>query len=467
MNITPNYQLTTFNYTRLNNQPLQTNPSFGNKTTKLVEPAIAAGIGAIVWGLQNANKSKDNEVKLPTREEFEKTLNEEKIVNIKKYLEAFDKDPKNTIAIYNLADKYGKRIADEISINRLTKIMKHPELIKEIIDTENEFGLQQFSGDDAIYFPDNVTNYPNGLRKMLNMRDEFGGLRFQQRDDYVAAEVFEKYPEEAEKYANMLDEYGNYRFDGNKIDKIVKAKKEGLIKPEDIDNIMNLKRDDGSYVFKELPSCENIKLYIQEPELFKAVCNIKIPSRDKYTQDFYKLPGLLSAYKSYPQETKHLLQIPGKDEFESRFSEKDIIDTMGYAQIIFKNAPKTFMALASLKKDNGYRFDLSDICEIVKSIKGSKLSELSIEDMKVIHELSQIQTTKKHRIDHYNLKTEEICKLFNTYKLYPVETKEIINSYFTRNEDNDEVPLIPTGDDVKLYIENREEFDKKYEKVSY
>ena len=62
------------------------------------------------------------------------------------------------------------------------------------------------------------------------------------------------------------------------------------------------------------------------------------------------------------------------------------------------------------------------------------------------------------------LKSEEIIQSFEAYKKYPHETKEIIDNYKTENSWGDEISLIPTEKDVKLYIENREEFDNKYSK---
>jgi len=309
------------------------------------------------------------------------------IFQIEKYLKQYDKDAEKTVAFYNM--------------------------LKQVVNTEDDNGLQIFSMDLARIIAEKSENFPKGLTTMLSMRDDFGNLRFKKHEDYIAAEVFEKYSEEAQNYANMRDEMGNYRFGGEEIDEIVKAKFGGLIKPNDIDNILNLKRNDGSYVFDKLPDSDEIEHYAEEPELFTEICNIKTPNRNNYVSSNCIL-ALMQQYRHYPEETKKILQM-GYNGIDSRFSEHDMIKNND-APYVYKNAPKAFVSLASLKKgrynNDGYRFELSDICKIIKSVNNSsEISELSKEDLKAINELSKIRVPDySSRRDPGLLEADEICK---------------------------------------------------------
>ena len=450
MNISPNYCLKSFN-SNVSTQQLQTNPSFGIKSYVTPAVTILTGTAASALAAQllvNLNTTKtgrkdtadtviedNNKLELPSRDEF-----------------------KNMMKNLGFTKSYTNTMLDKYDINAY-KAFDDYNLIKQIVESEDDNGLQIFSCRDAFKISKEANNFSRGLTKMLELKDNFGNLRFENFKDYVAAEVFEKYPAEAEKYADLKDEMGNFRFCGKEIDEIVKAKVNNIFKPEDIDNILNLKRNDGCYVFNKLPDCNTIESYIKEPELFTEICNIKTPNNGKYVKSDF-ISRLIPLYKQYPEETKHLLQMSGFDELNSRFSEKEIIDKSYNLQKIYKNAPRTFRTLASLRTNDDnklYRFNLSGICEIIKYVSsGGEISEFSKENIRTINELSKIS------VDDGYLNVDNICKLFYVYKHYPEETREIMNNYSSEDEDGDVCTLIPSEEDVKLYIENCNEFNKKY-----
>jgi hypothetical protein len=473
------------------------------KAAGIIGAAAATAISsAVIGGLQAAKNM--GEEKIPTREEFEKMLDSEEATRCDKeyWLSAYDKDAKNTLAFYNMEDKDGNKYRDNDYLTQYECDIRYqrPDLVKQIVDTEDDNGLRIFSFKTAKIIGDSHRDFPNGLAKMLNLRNDYGNLRFKDDEDYVAAEVFEKYPEEAEKYAMAKDELGNYRFSGSEVrnitlakmlnefitkepdnrnynyihridntNRIVNGKLIGEIKPEDIDNIMNLRRNDGSFVFNYLPNYYTICKYTEEPELFSDIANTRTPNRNRYVNE-YKIADLMTAFRFYPEETKYLLQVPTKSQFESRYSEDNIINSELDAQKLYKAAPKTFASLASLKKKeytDCNRFNLHEICKIMINIglkdKVENISEFSKEDMKVINKLSQIQVRDKRNNWRY-LKTDDICKLFNIYKQYPKETEEIITKYAIKDRFGDYILIIPDKIDIEIYQNNPDSFENVYAK---
>lgn len=518
MKITPNYQLKAFNLS-VNNEKLHTNPSFAGMKKQIAEKVLPATVGVITAGtvlaMQNgktkeaepaeAKQKADVKQDIPTREEFEKMMDKDKCSRYAKseWLEAYDTDAKTTMAFYNLKDKEGIRYADEnyLTMYRIENYHKHPELVKQVVDTEDENGVRIFSFRMAEAIVNRVADSPNGLTKMLSLKDDYGNLRFQNPDDYIAAEVFEKYPEEAEKYAMAKDEMGNYRFNGkdinmitnakmlekpiekdpNKsdgayhhrldtINDIVEAKSDGYIKTEDIDNILSLKRNDGSFVFNELPDFRTIRCSAEEPELFSKISNVKTPNRYKYVESDY-IASLIKDFRFYPEEATRLLQIPTENPFDSRFSELDIIPTRLDASKLLKSAPKAFMLLTNMKRgeynNDGYRFSLKDICKIMLNVgsmdeKGN-IKEFSKEDMKAIYNLSKIEVINR-RNNYRGLDTDDICKLFNIYKKYPKETQKIVTEYANLDKYNDFELIIPDETDIEMFKSNPESFENTYVK---
>ncbi len=509
MNISPNYNV---NYFRFNNkinhnegqtepQELKT-PAFKMNKQQAAMTGAAALAAAVAGGLQAVkNMNAKEEETIPTREEFEKML--EANSDREDWLEAYDKDAKTTLAFYNIEDIDGNHFADKDSFSKYDlnkRYSKHPELVKQVVDTEDANGIRIFSFQAAKNIVNATADYPNGLAKMLSMKDDFGGLRFKDLDDYIAAEVFEKYPEEAEKYAMAKDEMGNYRFSGYEINKItaakmgedftekdpengdagyigriedinaiIEAKKDGEIKAEDIDTLLNLKRNDGSFVFNTLPDYKTIIKYLDEPELFSQIADIRTPNRKRYV-DNDDIVSLMTSFRFYPEETKCLLQMPSTSPYDSRFTASDIIASRLDAPKAYKNAPKAFNALASLQKgdylNDGYRVSLRDIDRIIINTAMSRdgnINELSKEDMKAVSDLAKIRIRNCRGNWHY-LEADDICKLLDIYKKYPQETKSIITGYAKLDEYEDYKLVIPDETDIEIFKKNPESMERAYVK---
>ena len=485
MNITTYYQSKNFDL-KVTKHQSQTNPSFGinkhlvEQGAKAIKPLVigAAVTAGTVIAMQNgSNPPKVNKNNIiPTKEEFKAIMEKDGIDEYEQnsWLNAYNNNAEKTIAFYILEDSDGNKFIDNeelIYYNiRDEKFFSHPELVQQVVNTEDENGLHPFSFTNACEIVNIAADNSNGLTKMLSLKDGFGRLRFSNIRDYIAAEVFEKYPEEAEKYANSQDEIGNYRFNGESIAEIVKAKKEGIIKPEDIENVLNLRRNDGSYVYPHyLPDNNIIELYADNKKIFTEICSIKTADGNYVEPN----TSLVRDYEDFPNETKHLLQLA--DDFgRARFSQIDIGHCRLSAPKFYKKAPKTFMALALLKDsrdNNEYRFCIDDICTIITDRDYSnRISEFNKEDFKTIFDLSRVTTLQieDNRVRPYRiLDKNEIIYLFNTYKKYPIETKEIMKNYYIEDKWGNTVSLIPSEKDVELYINNRAEFDKKYPQEEY
>lgn len=149
----------------------------------------------------------------------------------------------------------------------------------------------------------------------------------------------------------------------------------------------------------------------------------------------------------------------------------DIAGTGYEAQKLFKAAPKTFMSLASLTKgdyrNEGYSFTLYDVCKIMKKVgnkeKIKDITEFSKEDMKVINDLAKIEV-RNHRGDWFYLDADKICKLFDIYKEYPKETKEIITKYAINGDYGHYMLIIPDKSDIEAYQKNPQSFENVYVK---
>ncbi len=507
MNISPNYNVNYFRFNnKINNNEGQTEPqelktpAFKMNKQQAAMTGATALAAAVTGGLQ-AVKNMNAKEEIPTREEFEKML--ESNCDRKDWLGAYDKDAKTTLAFYNIEDIDGNRFADKDYFSKYDlneRYSKHPELVKQVVNTEDANGIRIFSFQAAKNIVNATADYPNGLAKMLSMKDDFGGLRFKDLDDYMAAEVFEKYPEEAEKYAMAKDDMGNYRFSGYDINKItaakmgedfiekdpenidtgyigriddinaiIEAKKDGDIKAEDIDTVLNLKRKDGSFVFDTLPDYKTIIDYLDEPELFSQIADTKTPNRQKYVEKD-NIRSLMRSFRSYPEETKRLLQMPSTSPYDSRFTANDIIASRLDAPKVYKNAPKTFNALASLRKgdylNDGYRFSLYDIDKIIMNVAMSKdgnINELSKEDIKAVCDLAKTEVRNERGRWHY-LETDDICKLLDIYKKYPKEVKAIVTEYAKLDKYEDYEVVIPDEMDIEIFKNNPESMERAYVK---
>lgn len=483
MNIILDYQLKSFN-SRANNQQIQTNPSFGMKkqivdtSAKVVAQLIPA---TTVLAVQNGKAKKieqtsaaqQKEVKqeIPTREEFKQMLEKDGVINdwmIDNWLDEYDNNPQNTIEYYNMTDKTGDRLAKELYISSSAEIIKHPKLFKKIIDTENDFGIQQFKCNDVECFPDNVHNYLNGLETMLNMKDKNGSLRFQKPDDYVAAEVFEKYPNMAMAYADAKDDIGNYRFTGQAIYNIINAKTGGEYPTDKIDEIMNLKRPDGTYVYNDFPKYQ-VDTFMGEEDSFKKLVTLRVPGENNYLSE-HEISSLMTPFRCFPKETIQLLQMSAIGTKKPRFSTLDISKVSLEACYCFQKAPISFNALANIRNREGdLALTLKGICDIIKSLElASNEQENNIhivkEKIKMVGTLAKVQYMSEGGNARYDMDTDQIIEATKTYKEYPKETVEIISNYKGKRSFLRKEAVIPSKEDIKLYIENITEFDKKYQK---
>ncbi len=479
MNITPNYNINYLRFNqRISNQSNQTepveikNPAFKMNSKTIQAGAVAAAISAAVTGGLEATKNLNNkkEEKIPTREEFETTLDENtKLKNHKKkyWLKAFDKNPKNTLAFYYLEDDKGNRFVDDKKcyfdiddIANSEKVFNNPELVREIINKEDENGIKLFSFGQAIKVAENIADYPNGFKLMMSIKDKDGDFRFRNvYKDFEHVNIFEEKPELAVKYANMKNETGYPRFDMEAINRLVELN--NTFDAADIDNALELKRDNGDYLFDDAPQDVALDALKENPKEFLELCNIKVPNRYKYIQpDVYTSARTLHAYKNYPEETKTLLQMPHQNIYnQTRFEQPDINIDISKA---FKYAPKSFLALSKIQDEKGnYRFSAYDIHNFLEDLK-----ELDKETIKAINELSKIEYQRDGERGRWTeLDNNQIKEGIEAYKKYPEETEYIIQHYLRTTPKYEEEPYIPTIKQVERFINDRQNFEFGLTKV--
>ena len=484
MKITSSYNLNLFKVNeQVNDQQLLTKPSFRARqkiltqgVQKVVPPAIAMVSAGTVLAMHNGKvtepesitKTPDtNEVKnIPTKEEFQNILKEENIIHSKytrqEWLAFYEKNPEKTLNLYYLTDKAGNRFA--------TLSMPHSEniedfdLFKEILETETENEIQPFTFQDAGNILFATRYYQNGLRTMLSLRDDDGNLRFTNWRDYeLGVKAFEENPEIATDLANVKDDLGNYRYSGYTIDRLVEAATIDKYPTEKLDNFMNLKRPDGTYVNDDFNPTE-MSFFLENPEIYTKLCGLRTANSNKYIPND-EISYAIFPYARFPKETEEILQMKFKNK--ARFSTRELNENP-LAALTLREAPKSFKILANTEYYYDNRFKMLDLSEIVELMNTFELAEKEkTNPAKLKETLAMIKTFLSITpASDIKLTTEQMKEASKSYNKYPQETIEIIQNYVIEEKTPAgriiERTQIPTEDDTKLYKENREKFDKIY-----
>lgn len=470
MNITPNYNVNYLKFSpKIRNNEGQSEPKELNqpafkmnaKTASAASAALTAVVAGGIQAAKNLNKSAEE---IPSKEAFAKILNEQ--VTLKDYekeqwLKAYDINPENTLAFYNLEDNEGNRFIDNqdyYSIDDIAensdKLFNNPQLIKEICDIEDDNGIKLFNFNQATQVVLDVADHLSGFKTMMSIKDKNGDFRFKNsNEDFKYVKIFEEQPELATKYADMINEIGYPRFNINQINRLIELSKKYDVK--DIDKALELKRDDGSYIFDDVPVEDAMEALKENPKEFLELCNIRIPKRERYIEPYYSTnTRTLVAYKEYPEATKTLLQMPNPDVYnDTRFDQENINI---YVAKAYNKAPKSFMALSKIRDREGkLRFSASDISEIL-----SNLEELDKETIKAINGLSKIEYLKEGRWGRWRrLDINQIKEGLEAYKVYPNETKYIIQHYLRTSPEYKQEPYVPNVRQVECFINNRKDFE--------
>ena len=476
MNITPNYNVNYLKYSsKISNNDGQSEPKELNQpafkmNAKTASAASAAITAAVAGGIQAAKNLNKPTEEVPTKEEFEKLLKTHTKLQEyerKPWLNAYDISPEKTFAFYNLMDNEGNRYIDDEGYYTIdefaeegNKIFNNPQLVKEIVDIEDKSGVKPFDFDKAMQVTYDVADYQDGFRTMMSIKDKNGDFRFSNiHEDFKHAQIYEEQPELAIKYATMINEFGYPRFSADQINRLVELNKE--YDSKDIDSALELKRNDGSYIFDHAPVEDAMYALKENPKEFIELCNLRIPKRERYMQPRYSTnTRTLLAYKEYPEATKTLLQMPHPDIYNTtRFDQEDINI---YVAKAYNKAPKSFTALSKIRdKEGKLRFSAYDISEFL-----SDLEELDKETLKAINGLAKIDYLKDGKWQRWkNLDNNQIKEGIEAYKAYPKETKYIIQHYLRTSPEYKQEPYVPNINQVERFINNRKEFEFGLTKV--
>ena len=470
MNITPNYQMKTLNFTSgvgQTKQATKTVKQYVAPYAKKLSGPAASALAAIILTKPNLEEAKQTEIKLPTREEFENMIKADKKVNkdfLDDWLEAFDENPANAFKLFNLTNKNGDRYAYSKKYrNEIPDT--DADIMEKVLNTTNDLGICPFAFKDArrISSWKFITDYPAGLTQALGLRTESGELRFTKGDDYTVAKAFEEHPVLAIEYAYATDDIGNYRFTGQDIMGFVEAKTSGKYSPEKIDEMLNLRRPDDSYVIKSFIQNgysleKTIDAFVNHPKEFEELGKMRIAGEKGYI-DCDDIDRIIDSYISYPNETKSMLQkMPRFSAFSISCHKK--------AVEMFNKAPVSFIKLANMINDEKlYLFDeLNDIRDVIEQFDLIETEKTNNPD-KLKNTLATIYSLANVRKKCFKMDIKLMREATDIYQKYPKETLYIIEHYIGRSSDDGKwESVVPTEDDIKLYKENPEEFDKKYEK---
>lgn len=188
---------------------------------------------------------------------------------------------------------------------------ENPDFINELINMKKKDGKQRFSQSDITTLIYHNKQNPDLIRKLLDVRGNDGEYWY---SGYEIADVSRAYKEDPEITTELLklkDVDGNPRFKRS-ISHAVNAKKNY---PETFNELVNLKREDGTYVCSAHDISELCKNYDKNPNLCKKLLldnnfdNYIIYSlMDLYDKDNAKeVEKICNDYKKLEIEPKQIL----------------------------------------------------------------------------------------------------------------------------------------------------------------
>ena len=373
--------------------------------------------------------------KLPNQADFDNMINNDDRLGKDgkdSWIRSYKRNPQKTWLYYNMKDPEGQSVIN-ISLPYQGYTHGRPEIVQELINIKDENGIRLFSFDDAVKLSEEAANVLGGLRTMFQLRDENGGFRFPDRHSYVdAAKYFKEYPQLATAIAYEKDELGNYKYGyGNQIVDQINERIRSLIKNP------------------EKP----------QPKPPKPISEIKSPGGESFDlSNDENREKILSLYEKYPKEFETFVQLSRRESNrEPRFDMHDVNeDALKY----LKYAPQTFMKLTNTRIEINYikylhlpsiTYFMSKCCVDPET---KEIHEMDPKDLKSIMMLLKSLDGRDH------FETDEIKDIFRAkdiYKKYPVETVQIMRKY--RSDRNKNKRLVPTEEDIQLYIKDRKKFN--------
>ncbi|MBR1460037.1 hypothetical protein IJ596_00180 [bacterium] len=388
--------------------------------------------------MQYAKSIYGEDFELPSQTDFDEMIkNDDRLGEFgkKKWRSSYEKDPLKTWLYYNMKDAEGLSVVT-ISERYPGYIHGRPEIVQELLNVRDKNGIRLFSFDDAVKLSKEAAYVIAGIDRMLRLKDENGGFRFRDRHSYVdAAEYFKEFPTLAINLAYEKDELGNYKYGGG----------------------AELARAIEKIIYPSLRSPQ-----IQHSKTPKPISEIKSPDGESFDlSDDKTKEKILSLYEKYPKEFETFVQLSRRESNrESRFDMHDINeDVLKY----LKYAPKTFMTLTNTRIEINYmkHLHLPSITYIMSQCcidsKTGDIHEIDQQDLKSIMMLLKSLDGR----DHFETKEiEDIVRAKDIYKKYPVETVEIMRKYRSDKNKNKDKIFVPTEADIKLYINNTDEFNR-------